>query len=757
LSQTTTDKPNTPEPKGSKGFAISRRAFLGATGAAAAVLAVVLALKRPKLAEPVETQTTSAVATQESVPTSCLNCPTRCAILVRKVETTAGKIKVVKISGNANSTYSEGKCCSRSHVGLQVLYNPDRFQKPLLRTGGEKGRKVNFENDFRQVEWDEALAEVAAKLSSPDKLLILQGLNTTSNEDLIRQFARAYGTPNLFNEEGLETDADREGKMLADGRSNSWYELQGSDTDETSTKYILAFSSGIVESERPLARNLRMWGKLRRELPNKTKVVSFDPRCSVTASRADEWLPINPGTEGALAMALAHVILSEDLYYHHFVDNHTRGFSQYSTLARTARFSPESVAEISGVPADTIRRVAREFARTKPAIAWSGEAATSWAYGTFASHAIYCLNALVGSIDAPGGIVYQRYPPYTPMPAEGLIIQDTGISFRKMADLLRDGAVKAAIGFNSNLIMSVPESREGGKWDEMLKSEDFFYVHVGPAKSEMAAYADVILPACTYLEDWGYESAIPGSGYAEARIKQPVLDEPLHDSLPTASIIFDIAGRLGKAAAFTPISGSSETFAQDFAKYRVAGLMIGWDDFRKAGVWKESPAYSYATYAFDTDSHEFEFHSEHLDRLLKVRLPGEGTDYPLALAIYRPVLEIRSGSQNFPWAQEMYLVMHGRGWRNLIEINTETAHEHGIGEGDEVIVESPYGEIEGEARVVEGMRPGVVAVATGQGHYASGEFADGMGCNPMDAIGTEYDEESGQPSFFSTRVRVRKA
>ena len=94
--------------------------------------------------------------------------------------------------------------------------------------------------------------------------------------------------------------------------SNQGYELLSE--DGTSTKYIIAFSSGIVESERPLARNLRMWGKLRRELPNKTKVVSFDPRYSVTASRADEWLPINPGTEGALAMAIAHVIIDEGLY-----------------------------------------------------------------------------------------------------------------------------------------------------------------------------------------------------------------------------------------------------------------------------------------------------------------------------------------------------------------------------------------------------------------------------------------------------------
>jgi thiosulfate reductase/polysulfide reductase chain A len=676
---------------------------------------------------------------------------------VRKVETTAGKTKVVKISGNANSTYSEGKCCSRSHVGLQVLYNPDRFHtRPLIRKEGtEKGRGVDFENDFEEVEWSDAISTVAGRLASPDKLLILQGLNTTSNEDLIRQFALACGTSNLFNEEGLETDADREGKMLADGQLNQGYELLSE--DGTSTKYIIAFSSGIVESERPLARNLRLWGKLRRELPNKTKVVSFDPRYSVTASRADEWLPINPGSEGALAMAIAHVIIAEGLYDagSDFITNHTHGFDKYKTVALTHSYSPESVSEISGVPADTIRRVAREFAQSKPAIAWSGEAATGWSYGTFASHAIYCLNALVGSIDVPGGIVYQQYPPYAAMPTAGLPIPETGITFRKMADLLRDGAVNAAIGFGSNLVMSVPESKEGGKWDELLKSEGFFYVHVGPAKSEMAAYADVILPACTYLEDWGYESAIPGSGYAEARIKQPVV-EPFDESRPTARIIFDIANSLGKSAPFTPISGNSETFAEDFAKYRVAGLAIGWDDFRRTGVWR-GPGYSYRNYAFPTTSGNFEFHSDDLERLLRVDRPKEDTVYGLELAIYRPVLEIRSGSQNFPWAQEMYLVMHGRGWKNLVEINRETADECHVGEGDEVIVRSSYGEIEGEARVVEGMRPGVVAIATGQGHFASGEFADGMGCNPMDVMGTEYDEESGQPSFFSTRVSVHKA
>lgn len=765
MSQTAADKPDSPEPKRSNGFKISRRAFLGVSAGVAAVLTAVLAFKRPRFGtdQGFETQTTNGLGrnadgtpAETYVPTSCLNCPTRCAVRVRKVDTTLGHTKVVRILGNPASHYSEGKCCSRSHVGLQVLYNADRFPRPLRRRAGSaKGRGVSYESDFEEIGWDEALKEVAARLAAtePEKILLLEGLNATSNEDLIRQFALAFGTANLFKEEGLETDADRAGKLLGDGLGNSGYELVAE--DGTSANYIISFSSGIVETERPLARNLRLWGKMRRELPNKTRVVSFDPRHSVTASRSDEWHPITPGSEGALAMAIAHVIIAEGLYDTDFVSNHTEGFEAFKTVALGRQFSPDSVSGACGVDAETITRIAREFARTRPAIAWSGEASASWTYGTYASHAIYCLNALVGSLDVPGGIVYQEYPPYAPMPTDGLPAFEPGITCFRMEQIVGAG-VTTAIGFNSNLIMSIPESAAGGKWDRALK--DLFYVHIGPARSEMAAYADIILPACTYLEDWGYESAIPGSGYAEARIKQPVIG-PRDESRPAARIIFDIASLAGRGATFLPssavISGVSEDFPEQFAAYRTSPF-VEWSEFKTAGVWRGS-SYPYRRFAFGTPSGKFEFHSDGLQRVRSVELPRKDAAYGLALAIYRPVLEIRSGSQNYPWAQEMYLVMHGRGWRNLIEINRETAHEFGIKQGAQVVVRSVYGEIQGEVLATEGMTPGMVAIATGQGHFASGEFADGIGCNPMEVMGTKYDEESGQPSLFGTRVGIHRA
>jgi thiosulfate reductase/polysulfide reductase chain A len=729
---------------------ISRRTFLAlSAGTAAAAVAAHYAIKWPKFShKSAPKEGTHGVQTETFVYTSCLNCRARCAINVRVVNG-----KTVRILGNPNSTYTNGKTCPRSHIGLQVLYDPERIKTPLKRAGA-KGR--GEDPKWQAISWEAALDEISEKLATssgqPNRLLVLQGLNTSSDEDLIRRFAQAYGTRNLFSEDDLETAADREGKRLADGRGNSGYELES--TDYTYTHYILAFSASIVESEIPLSRNLRLWGKIRRKEPNRAKIVVIDPRYSVTAAKADEWIPNNPGTEGTLAMAIAYVMISEGLYDEEFVANWTYGFKDYKKTV-LENFRPEDVASRTGVAADVIRRTAREFARSRPAIAWSGKGATSWPHGTYASHAIYCLNALVGSMDARGGIIYQEPAPYQDMPA--ISGAAPGIDFRETANLILQNAVDVVIGFNSNLIMSFPETKEGASiWEAPLKKVPY-YVHIAPSLTEMADYADIVLPACTYLEEWGYETAPPASGYAEVRIKQPTV-ESLYGSRPTARVIFDLAARTNNATrdAFTNIGDSPE----GFVRYRT-GAFVDWDTFEANGVW-EGPDYQYGKYdqVFHTDSKKFEFHSANLTELLNVKFVGnEG--YPLKLVTYQPVLHIRNGSQNYPWAQEIFLVLHGYGWDNFVEMNTETAHGLGIDDLDRVWIQSDIDgttrRIKARARVFEGMLPGVMAIAVGQGHYAPGKWDKDIGVNPYDIIGLDYDTVSGQPSFSNTRVKVYKA
>jgi len=461
-------------------------------------------------------------------------------------------------------------------------------------------------------------------------------------------------------------------------------------------------------------------------------------------------------------MAIANVILKKGLYNKNFINNRTSGFDAYKDFTSGDNFNPGRVAGIIGISSDTIRRIAMEFAGTLPAIAWSGQGATSWPYGSYASHAIYCLNALVGSIDAPGGIIYQESPPYKDLPALAGTVP--GTNYRNVADhLMPNSDYKVILGFNSNLVMSVPG---WNAWNEALAGVDY-YAHIGPAWNEMSAYADVILPSCTYLEEWGYETALPGSGYAEAKIKQPVID-PLYGSRPTAQVVFDLAARLGAKVqdAFKNIGDNPE----GFAKYRT-GDFIFWDIFKRKGVWT-GPPYIYGKddpskydQLFKTPSGKFEFHIENLGHVLNIDFVGDESKYLYRLMTYRPVLDIRNGNQNYPWAQEIFLVMRGRGWDNYLEINPHTAAEVRVSDGDYVFVETAFGQIKAGVRIIEGILPGVVAIATGQGHYACGEWADGIGVNPNDVIslknnnGNEIncDTLSGQPCFFNTLVGIRKA
>jgi anaerobic selenocysteine-containing dehydrogenase len=715
------------------------------------------------------------------VAASCLNCPARCATRVRVVNG-----KAVKITGNPLSQVSEGKICPRAHIGLQVLYDPERINTPLKRTNNKKGKGVDPK--WIPISWDQALSEVTNRLrklrenGEPHKLLLFKGLNTVSSEELILRFAEAFGTPNLISGNGLDSETEKSGNWMGDGH----YAHTAYDLDHTN--YILAFGADMVESSKPLSRFLRKWGKFRREKPNRTKVVVINPRYSVTAAKADEWIPINPGTDGALAMAFAHVIISEELYDKKFVKDWTSGFDSYKNLA-LSQYAPKEVSKITGIEPEAIRRMAIEFARTRPALALRGKESINWPEGSFTSYAIFCLNALVGSIDVPGGVIYQESPPYNQMPrwVEDEIAKKgmakSSLDLRgsdkfpaakvvtnQIPESLLENApypIEVAIGFNSNFIMSSPGTH---RWDQALTKLPY-YVHLSPFISEMALYADLVLPSTTFLEEWGYDHSPPGSGFAEVKIKQPAVS-PHGSARPIIDILFDIARGLkgGVAQSFANIGDHAE----GFVKFRTEKL-IPWKDFLKKGVWIGKD-YEYKKYdrIFQTPSKKFEFSSGNLKAILakmkretsagsdylphytEAKFLGDKEKFPFLLLPYQPLMAVENGSQNYPWAQEIFLPMNGVGWETLAEINSETAKRLRLRDGQMVWVESPFQKIKAKVKFSEGVHPGVVAIPSGQGHYSYGKWQKGIGVNPYEIIGVDYDSLSGQAAFFNTRVRIYK-
>jgi anaerobic selenocysteine-containing dehydrogenase len=772
-----------PEKKKDDNPGISRRTLLKASVFSVAAVTAGRLVKHPEIrSRPSSQESAEGVISEKRVFTSCLNCSTRCATEVRVVNG-----KAVKIKGNPLSMVSEGEICPRGHVGLQVLYDPSRVSGPLKRTNPVKEKGVD--PGWAPISWSKALGEISTRLKSlrdkaePHKLLMLQGLNATSSKDIIYRFAQAYGTPNVVSGDALENEAEKSGRWMADGNfSHVGYDLGKSN-------YILSFGASIVESVKPLARNLRMWGKIRRERPNRAKIVVIDPRYSVTAAKSDHWIPINPGTDGTLALAIGHVIMNERLYHARFISNWTTGIDEYKKLVLNS-YSPERVATITGIEANIIRQIAREFAQTKPAIAWTGRGASRWPHGSYSSYAIFCLNALVGSIDTPGGIIYQEDPKYNDMPK---LVEDevarkgkakprlassktifpstpTAAANHAADSILNDDPYSAEIliGFNTNFNISEPGASQ---WDEALKKVPY-YVHIAPFLTEMAEYADIILPAPTFLEEWGYDHSPPGSGFAEAKLKQPVV-EPLHDTRCIIDIIFKISRNLGRTTgrSFNDIGND----AQSFVRYRT-NTLLPWQEFLEKGVWI-GPAYQYYKYdrIFNTPSKKFEFYSRNLENLLKrpgrgarsrasylphyeeAQFLGDKEKYPLMLSSYQPVLNVENGNQNYPWAQEIFLVMHGVGWTNFAEINKETASALGIKDKDLVWVESLFGRIKVRARLIGGIHPQVVSIARGQGHYSGGKWQKGIGINPNEIVGADYDSLSGQSAIFNTRIKVYKA
>ncbi len=769
--------------KEQKKLTIDRRTFLkiSALGGAAVGAGKVLGPLETHSAEPLVSKSPGVVK-EKWVVSSCLNCQARCGIRVRVVNG-----KAVRISGNRLSKVSDGKICPRGHIGLQVLYDPGRIGTPLKRTNPEKGKGVDPK--WVPMGWEEALGEITGRLKKlreggePNKLLLFYGLNSISSQDMMIRFGEAFGTPNLISGEGLEGEAEKSGNWMADGH----YSATAYDLDQTN--YILAFGADLLESSRPLSRYLRKWGKIRREKPNRTKIVVINPRYSLTAARGDEWLPINPGTDGALAMGMAHVILSEELIDKTFVRDWTVGFEAYKKLA-LGQYSPEDVSKVTGISAESIRRIAREFARTRPALAIRGQESINRPEGSFASYAIYCLNALVGSIDVPGGVLYQENVNYNDLPR----LTEDEIAKKGKAKPIIDlrgtdkfpGAkvvtnqipesilqntpypIEMAIGFNSNFNLSAPGT---DRWDKALKKLPY-YVHISPFVSEMALYADLILPCTTYLEEWGYDHSPSGSGFAEVKIKQPVV-KPHGSARSVVDILFQVAkGMNGSIAqSFTNIGDTAE----GFVKFRMEAL-IPWKEFLERGVWVGKD-YEYHKYPriFQTPSRKFEFSSGNLKQLLartkmgkegeldylphsgEPKFLGEKDKYPLVLLPYQPLMVVENGSQNYPWAQEIFLPMDGVGWETLVKINSETAASLKLRDGQWVWVESPFQKIKAKVKLSEGVHPEVVAIPSGQGHSSYGKWQKGIGVNPNDILGVDYDTLSGQAAFFNTRVKVYKA
>ncbi len=705
------------------------------------------------------------------IPSFCGLCPARCGII--------GYLdgdRLVKIGGNTNHPNSLGKLCSRGLAGLNLAYDPERLTSPMIRRG-ERGK-----GQWEKISWERAYHEILSWLKpiyQTGKKGDLVFQSEYEPQGLIKRFLEAFGKALIINEQSLYF-ANREV-----GQWYTWGESRGV-PDVANSHYILNFGANPYESHELYTGFVNRLIEAR--FQNKAKLVTFDVRLSHTAGNSDEWFPIAPGTDGVVALAMAHVIVNENLYDKDFIQRWTN-VSLSSLTDHLSKFTPERAQEISGIHASDIERIAREFAVTQPAVAITGHGISGHFNGVYNERCIQLLNILVGNIDAPGGYCFPRtysidtkgfagIPKVKGTPSSE--IEEATITPQKLISLIKKGSFTPQLYFiyEANPAYNNPDS---GLTQEVLKNEKLI-PHLVVADSHMtetALLADLVLPTATYLESWGLDSSPSLNFIPFIALQQPII-RPYGNSVPISDILIELAHRIGGELSRSFKFPSTEEYLKkvisEISPLEQAG---GLNYLKENGIWfepKAKPKYkSYESKGFNTPSGKIEIYSERLKKKgfnpypVYEPIPGHGDlKGKFVLVTFEPNV-MGPRTPNFQWLSE---IKH----RNYVWMNRDVAKTLHLQEGDRVKVSTKLGSFIGEARFTFGIHPRVIAVERNLGHWGFGNIAkakkfksqdpntklvwwekEGNGLFPNRVISGSADPIGGGEAWNDTLVIVTKA
>jgi len=458
------------------------------------------------------------------------------------------------------------------------------------------------------IPWDEALTLLQARVAGlrlqgrPEAVAAVDGNPSRSSMSLlIQRFMEALGSPNYTRMPGVEDTSAIMNRLMQGTEGPMAYDLENSD-------FVLSFGCGLIEGWGAPGRMIHAWG-LWHEAPmkGKVKIVQVEARASNSASKADQWVAVAPGTEAALALGLAHVIIKERLYDRDFVNDQTFGFEDWTSgngknhlgFRRLVmeKYSPGNVAVITGLDASTIITLARNFAKAKAPIALWGKGKGDLNGSLFEFMAVHCLNALVGNINKPGGVVVHNPLPLSPLPEW----EKDGIAREGLAKARLDQAGSAAFPFSHSLIANMGEAivsseqspvdtllvfsanpahnlPDGGTFRNALQKIPFI-VSFSPYRDETAFMADLILPDHNDLEKMDDVVWPRGLQYPLYGLSKPVLD-PLYDTRHSGDVIIQLAGIMGGPieSAFPWENYEEYLMARAKGLYEAEGGLTGFDE-----------------------------------------------------------------------------------------------------------------------------------------------------------------------------------
>jgi anaerobic selenocysteine-containing dehydrogenase len=659
--------------------------------------------------------------------------------------------RAIEVRGAPDHPTTAGALCTKVARYLDRTYSSERLRHPMRRIG-RKG-----DGRFARISWDEALDEIATRFrevaESPDgpqailpysyagTMGLLQG------QSMDRRFFHRLGASLL--DRTICSAAGKAGWAAVVGAS------MGMDVEEYANSGLI-----LIWGSNPITSSLHFWTRAQEAKRRGARLVAIDPYRTATADKCHEHIALLPGTDGALAFGIMHVLIAEGLVDRDYIDRHTIGFE--ALAARAAEWTPERTAQTCGVTSEQVVRLAREYGTMQPAAIRLNYGMQRVHGGGNAVRAIACLPALVGAWRHPagGGLLSSSgtYPVDTAALERPDLIPGSPrtINMSTIGDALTRldaPPVRAIYVYNSNPVAVAPES---SRVVAGFAREDLFCVVHEIFRTDTADYADILLPATTQLEQTDIHNSY---GHLYALANNPAI-APIAEALPNTEVFRRLAARMGFSEPC--FSDSDDDLARQAFRSgdpRMRG--IDWDSLKSAG-WRRldlpRPYAPFAQGAFPTPSGKCEFWSERMqqsgfDALPDYVPPYESVASNPALARRYPLAFISPPARNFlnsSFANLPISIAEERMPR--LEIHPDDASARDIGDGDSVRVFNDRGNLLAMARVTDRARKGVVVAPSVWWRKLApgGENANAVTSQALTDLGRA-------PTFYDCLVEVAPA
>lgn len=663
------------------------------------------------------------------------DCPDTCSLNVKMKDGV-----IVAIDGNPDHPVTRGAICNKVRNLHERVYHPDRVLYPLRRVG-PKGSL-----EFERIGWEEAYDAIVGRLR--------QAIRDKGAESILPY--SFYGNMGILNAEGMDRrffhrlGASRLDRAICNAAGSAGYKYTmgasaGTDPETTvHTKYALVWGCNLVST------NMHQVMYLTEARKRGAKIVHIDAHRNRTSAWADEFIPILPGTDAALALGMMHVLIREKLTDERFIAAYTKGYEELA--AEAMRYPPERVAEITGVPADTVVRLAREYGAAAPSFIRIGNGLQHHDNGGMAVRAIACLPALTGQWGHPGGGALKGNSYYSTVNAFKLERPDLlpnpdvrTVNMNRLGEALlsAEPSVDVLFVYNSNPAVVAPDQNRVRKG---LLREDLFVVAHELFLTDTCRYADIVLPATSHFENRDLFSSY---WHLYLQLHEPIL-EPMGECKSNFALFKELGLRMGfEREIFDITEEEMIREALDLASPHLNGLTYeelerdGW-----ARMKLDRP--SLIPELIPTPSGKIEFYSE---AMLRDGLPAVPTYEPIKEPEELPFLLVTGPNHSFINStfgnQERLKKLEKQ---PTADMNAEDAAARGIGNGDVIRLRNDRGEVRIVAKVADNVLPGVIVT---QGLWWE-QGNDGV--QAVNALTSQrLSDMGGGATFFSTRVDVKKA